>query len=74
LGAAVGEVARRASGGFKDPLLGRGAAIAAAAGILWPLVGLILTRADYLQTHGTSVVFWVLGGIIAGYSAWQRSA
>jgi hypothetical protein len=69
LGLAVGEIARRASGGFRDPQLARGAALFAAAGFAWrPLV--------HLASGGQltqSLVFALLAAGIAAWAAYTRA-
>ncbi len=63
IGMATGEVTRRASGGYRDPVLARGAASAAAIGVsLFPLLAILSSGAfgGYL--------FWTV--VAAGFAAW----
>lgn len=69
-GTAVGEVTRRASGGYRDPLLARLASITAAAGILAvPIAWLALGASP-----GQWFVWKVLGAAAAAYGAFSRAS
>jgi hypothetical protein len=69
-GIVVGEATRRASGGYRDPMLARAAAIAAAAGIL-------LVPAWYLL-QGAAVGPWLgwrlVASAAAAYGAFTRAS
>lgn len=69
-GMAVGEAARRASGGYRGGGLARGAMLAAATGVGAPAVGWLLAGA----TPGTWLAFQLLGAAAAAYGAWGRAA
>jgi hypothetical protein len=63
LGMGIGELARRASGGFRDPALARGAAAFTVLGFAWqPLLFIV-------QGGGPEQVIWLLVG--AGVAAWS---
>lgn len=69
-GTAVGEVTRRASGGYRDPLLARLAAASAAIGILaLPIAWLALGA-----TPGQWFAWKLLGAAAAAYGAFNRAA
>jgi hypothetical protein len=68
-GAAVGELTRRASGGYRDPSLARGAAVATFIGfallpILWVLGG----------ANPAGLVWPLLGAAAAAYGAYTRAS
>jgi hypothetical protein len=71
VGMAVGEATRRGSGGYRDPMLARIAAVAAAAGMLaFPAMAI-------LANGGASpryLAFTVLAAAVAAYGAFQRAA
>ena len=68
LGMAVGEVTRRASGGYRDPVLVRVAVIAAVVGILLlPVLGAIVNRGV-----GTSFAYTLIAAAAAGFGAANR--
>lgn len=69
LGIGVGEITRRASGGYRDPLLVRAAAAAAGAGILaLPLFGLLTSGGAF----DTGFAFTVIAAIAAAAGAANR--
>jgi hypothetical protein len=68
-GTVVGETTRRASGGYRDPLLARGAAIAAACGLLLLPIGWLLSGA----TPGAWLAWTLLGAGAAAYGAFTRA-
>lgn len=63
VGVATGEVTRRASGGYRDPVLARGAAIAAGAGVAAFPVAAVLA-----SSGSVGYLFWT--AIAAGFAAW----
>lgn len=63
VGMATGETTRRASGGYRDPVLARGAAIAAAAGIAIFPVATVLASGRV-----SGYLLWT--AIAAGFAAW----
>ncbi len=69
-GALVGDVTRRASGGYRDPLLARIATIAAATGFL--------ARPAYLLLLGATASQWLVWAIVeaaaAAYGAYTRAS
>lgn len=69
-GMAVGEAARRASGGFRGGGLARAAMVAAAVGVGAPALLLLLAGA----TPGAWLAFQLLGAAAAAYGAWGRAA
>jgi len=71
-GMATGEAARRGSGGYRDPLLARGAAACAALGQLLPLALQLLVVG---VSFGAAAVGWSLvAAAAAAYGAWSRSS
>jgi len=69
LGMAVGEVVRRAAGGFRDPSLAKAAAAFAFLGILiWPLLYLLAGG-----RNGTALAYGVISAAIAAYAAHTRA-
>lgn len=73
LGMAVGEVTRRASGGYRDPLLARAAIVSAATGILLlPLIGLLTNLSDVSGRDYTGLAFTLIAAIAAAFGANNR--
>lgn len=68
-GMAVGEVARRTSGGYRDRTLARVATTVAAIGVLAPTAALLVAGA----TPGTWLAFQLLAAAAAAYGAWNRA-
>jgi hypothetical protein len=69
-GMATGEVTRRASGGYRDPVLARGATIAAAVGVLTlPVLDSLAAGAVH-----PSFVWTLLAGVAAAFGAHSRAA
>jgi hypothetical protein len=69
-GTAVGEVTRRASGGYRDPVLARVAAIAAAIGMLLLPIGWLLGGAS----PGAWLAWTLVSAGVAAYGAFTRAA
>ncbi len=63
VGVATGETTRRASGGYRDPVLARGAAIAAAVGVASFPVAAVLASGGF-----SGYLAWT--AIAAGFAAW----
>lgn len=75
LGMGVGEVTRRAAGGFRDHALGRAAAIAAAVGILaLPALSIITRLADGGSVNIFALLFTVIGAVLAAVGAYNRAS
>lgn len=69
-GMAVGELTRRASGGYRDPVLARGAAVVAALGmLLLPLVWVVTAGVD-----ARALAFPAIGAALAAYAAYSRAS
>ncbi|MCW2921020.1 MAG: repeat-containing protein [Thermoleophilia bacterium] len=69
-GAATGNVVRRASGGYRDPVLARGAMVAAAVGMLaYPIADALAYGA-----FGQGLVWSVVGAAAAAYGAFTRAS
>jgi hypothetical protein len=70
VGIAVGTVTRRASGGYRDPLLARIATIAAVVGVL------LLPVLDAIVSGGVgqAMVWKLAAAAFAGYAAHQRAS
>lgn len=69
IGALTGVVVRAASGGYRDPLLARGAATAAALGILaLPALALLGGSAN-----PTVIAYTVIGALVAAWGAYTRA-
>lgn len=74
LGMGVGEVTRRASGGYRDPLLARAAIFSAFAGVfLFPLLGLLGNLTDS-SGGGISIgfAFTLIAAVAAAFGANNR--
>ena len=73
LGLGVGEVTRRASGGYRDPILARAAMAAAALGILLlPLIDVVRYYDLYGAGNWSSFAFTLLAAIAAAFGANNR--
>jgi hypothetical protein len=70
-GSAVGEVARRASGGYRDPMLGRAAALACVVGLLL-LPGLAIASGSSVNLQG--LVWELIAAAFAAYAAFHRAS
>ena len=68
-GLGIGATTRRASGGYRDPVLARGAAIAAGVGIgALPIL-------DALASSLSRGLFWgVIGAAVAAYAAYNSAS
>lgn len=74
LGVAVGEVARRASGGYRDPIIARAAAIAAFSGVIaLPLLDVLGNLSDLGTRNLGGIAFALLGAIVAAFGAANRA-
>lgn len=72
LGMGIGEVVRRATGGYRDPQVGWVAAVSAFIGLSWPLLLLVVQHgAGVLQSPGA--IFGLLGALIAAFLAFNRT-
>ena len=70
IGMATGEVTRRASGGYRDPVLARGASIAAAVGVgVLPVLDSLSAGA-----FGAYLVFSLLAAAAAAWAAYTRAS
>lgn len=70
-GIAIGEAARRASGGYRDPLLARAAAAAAAIGFLaLPVARVVMAGGG----GGTYLAWSAVAAGFAAYAAYQRAS
>ena len=69
-GTAIGEATRRASGGYRDPMLARVAVLAALVGFLaLPLVALLMGGGV-----GVNVAWDVIAAAVAAYAAFHRAS
>lgn len=69
-GIGIGEATRRASGGYRDPLLARVAVVAALVGFLaLPLLALLATG-----VVGAGLAWSVIGAGVAAYAAYHRAS
>jgi predicted RNA-binding Zn-ribbon protein involved in translation (DUF1610 family) len=74
LGMGVGEVARRASGGYRDVALARGAAALAALGVAaLPLAGALASVGGLDGQAAAGLAFVVLGALAAAWGAYTRA-
>jgi hypothetical protein len=69
VGGAIGELVRRATGGFRDPGVARVAAVVVAVGFAWPFVAEELLGANLASGSALQLV----GAAFAAYSAYQRA-
>lgn len=67
LGLGVGELARRATGGFRDPALGRATAAFTVVGFAWQPVLYVVAGGP-----AQAVIWLLIGAGVAAYSAWLR--
>lgn len=70
-GVGIGETARRASGGYRDPMLARAAAVAAAVGFLALPVANVIAAGG---SGGRYLVWSVVAAGFAAYAAFHRAA
>lgn len=71
-GMAIGEVMRRAAGGFRDPLLARWAVIVTLGGFLLPLVPVLLSFGPRALQHA-SLIWIIVYAAVAAVAAYQRT-
>ena len=72
LGSGIGEIMRRAAGGFRDRQLARAAAACAFLGFLAPAVPDLLGAAPK-AIHATNVVYLLVYAVAAAIAAYQRT-
>lgn len=70
-GLGVGEVSRRASGGYRDPMLARAAAVSAGVGMLALPVALLVSRGG---GSAQFLVWSLIAAAAAAYGAWNRAS
>jgi hypothetical protein len=70
IGMATGEATRRASGGYRDPVLARGAAIAAACGVAVLPISAVLSAGSI----GPYLFWTVISAAAAAYGAFIRAS
>ncbi len=70
IGLATGEATRRASGGYRDPVLARGAAIAAAFGVAALPIAAVLASSSF----GPYLFWTVISAAAAAYGAFNRAS
>lgn len=73
IGMAVGEVVRRAAGGFRDGKLARIAAACAFVGLASPLLLVLVSRGPG-AVSGQGAIFLLLGAAFAAWAAYQRAS
>lgn len=73
LGRLIGEIARRASGGYRDPIIGRIAVSSSITGFLLPWAPLLIATHGAIWIHHAQGLWALAYAAAAAYGAWRQA-